>query len=229
MVLVPALSVFLCHRTLYGLLCDNIFPVAFTTFVGEVMAVIYITVFCIVTTDRKPVYKLCGYCAVPTVLFTVYAVLGWAGAIPQSTDHVSDVFGYVGIVGTLSFYSSPLATIRLVVRTKSASSIPIALCSAGTINNSIWTVYCVAANEIFLLVPNAICAVIGAAQVLLYIKYRPRGDVASPDVSMEITPKHGKRDSIAMLRSPSYEAIRSPLEPIYVTIATRPAEPAHLV
>lgn len=181
------------------------------------MAVIYVTVFCLVTTDRKLVFKLCAYCAVPTVLLTVYAVLGWTSALPQSTDHISDVFGYVGIVGTLSFYSSPLATIRHVIRTKSASSIPIALCSAGTINNAIWTAYCVAANEIFLLVPNAICAVIGAAQVLLYIKYRPRVDVATDDASVETSPKHGgKRDSMVMLRSPSYEAIHSPLEPIHI-------------
>lgn len=178
---------------------------AVTTICGVVLAVVYISIFTKYTSDKGQVTRFCTIAAVPVALFTVYAVLAWAGATHQSTSGIATVFGYITQVTTVSFFSSPFATIRKVLREKSAASIPIELCAASTVCNGFWTAYGFVMDDLFLIVPNAVCVAVGVAQIMLYAKYPPDKD-GSFLVCVTLSPKTG------VAHSPSFTALRSPLE-----------------
>lgn len=211
--LTTRLSVWL-HRTLYGLFKGDIFPVSVTTLLGQVMAVIYITIFALATADRAYALKIIGLAAIPVVLTTLYAVLVVAGVTGQSSDDAVTVFGYVSLLTTIGFYASPLATLRRVVQTQNAASIPIGMVVAGTICNSLWTLYGLAKSDMFLFVPNAVCVCLGVVQILLYAKYNPNRRTAGTDqtedggirICIELSPKAQKQLSA----SPVFQAMNSP-------------------
>lgn len=179
------------------------------------MAVVYITIFALVTADRAYVFKTIGLAAIPVVLTTLYALLVVAGVTGQSNDDAVTVFGYVSLLTTVGFYASPLATLRRVVQTQNAASIPIGMVVAGTICNSLWALYGLAKSDMFLFVPNAVCVVLGVWQILLYVKYNPSrrttgtnqneeyGDIR---ICIELSPKAQKQ----LNASPVFHAMASP-------------------
>lgn len=178
------------------------------------MAVIYITIFALATADRGYALKTIGLAAIPVVLTTLYAVLVVTGVTGQSNDDAVTVFGYVSLLTTIGFYASPLATLRRVVQTQNAASIPIGMVVAGTICNSLWTLYGLAKSDMFLFVPNAVCVCLGVVQILLYAKYNPNrrtaGTAQAEDgdirICIELSPKAQKQLSA----SPVFQAMASP-------------------
>lgn len=116
-------------RTLYGLFKGDIFPLAITMLFGQIMAVLYESVFVLVTIDRPAAVRTCGIAAVPVVLTNLYGVLAWADVTGQSTPATANVLGYASVLASLCFFSSPFATIRDVTRSKNAASIPITMCT----------------------------------------------------------------------------------------------------
>lgn len=202
-------------RTLYGLFIDDIFPLTTTTVFGLIMALVYIVIFLLATKDTNQAAKLCGMGAVPVVLFTVYAVLAWTGVTGQSNSSTGDVFGYISLLVSIGFYASPFATISEVLRSRSAASIPIALCTAGTVGNSFWTLYGLAQSDWFIFLPNVVCVLIGVAQILLYIKYNPnrqaplsqQEDAVVVNVVISPSTKHSQQIDFT---SPTFHVLQSP-------------------
>lgn len=210
---------------LYGFFTDDIFPLSFTCVVGDSLALIYITVFINTTDDRRYASRVCGIALATCLLLSLYAGLAWRGITNQSTDATGTVLGYISVVINCLFYSSPFATMRHVVRTKCAESIPIALVTMGTISNGLWTVYGLADSDLFIIVPNAICVAVGIMQMLLYAKYKPSLLLTEAeilecgDAMVELTTPKQNDDSFGM-HSPSFHALRSPLAPIGETNKT---------
>lgn len=200
-------------RTLYGLFKGDIFPLAITMLFGQIMAVFYVTIFVLITADRPAAIKLCGLAAVPVVLTSVYAVLAWAGATGQSTPATANVLGYASVLASLCFFSSPFATIRNVIRCKNAGSIPIAMCTAGTIGNSLWTIYGLAISDWFVCLLNLVCVLIGVTQILLYVRYNPNKVSAAetPDADISVLiPSPGKKNQQIGAVTTSFHLLRSP-------------------
>lgn len=185
-----------------------------TTVFGCVMALVYIAIFLMATNDTQKAVKLCGLGAVPVVLFTAYAVLARVGVTGQSNSSTGDVFGYLSLLVSIGFYASPFATIREVLRSKNAASIPIALCTAGTIGNSLWTLYGLAQSDWFIFLPNVVCVLIGVAQILLYVKYNPirqgASDNAAAVVNVVLSPTSKQSQQLGSV-SPSFHTLQSPL------------------
>lgn len=169
-----------------------------------ILAVIYISIFAKYTSAKGQVTKFCAIAAVPVALFTVYASLAWAGVTHQSSSSTATVFGYITQVTTVSFFSSPFATILKVLRERNAASIPIELCAVSTVCNGFWTAYGFVMDDLFLIVPNAVCVLVGVAQLVLYAKFPPE----SLPVCAALSPKTGAA------HSPSFTALHSPLEAI---------------
>lgn len=118
-------------------------------------------------------------------LVTIYAALGFGGVTHQSRNQVEQIIGFIGIATSVLLYASPLETIRRVLATKSAASIPIWLCVAGTVSNALWTVYAVTISDFFFLVPNAICLAFAGFQMLLYTVFNPSRQKSTPEDEME--------------------------------------------
>lgn len=211
MPLLPIVCMFTnCHMwVMYGLFVDDVFPLSTSMFIGECFALVYTIIFTVHADDRKKAFRIITVALCAVALATLYAVIAYAGVTGQSNHSIGLVLGYVGIATTLVFFSSPLATIRRVLRTKSAASIPIPLCAMGMTCNTLWVIYALIIMDAFILVPNAVALCFTLSQVLLYIKYNPNKlPKTNVSVDVDMAPKGDAAPS------PTYEAMASPLAPV---------------
>lgn len=199
---------------LYGISINDIFPIVVTVLIGQALAVIYVSIFAKVTSDRAYVRKICLLGAVPIAILTLYVALTWSGATDQTMADAGVVLGYVGVLTSIGTVVSPLMTARHVVRTKDAASIPIELCTASFVSNSLWVLYGITANEVFVWAPNTLCVALGVVQISLYVKYNPnKWPETSPLDGITVVVddfKTDKGDLQATASSPSFHALRSP-------------------
>lgn len=160
---------------LYGYLSENIFPVFSTFAAGEVMAICYLAVYYRYTKERNEVRKLIIGLFVALLLVTIYALSGefMMGITSQTKKSTSMVVGYIAAIVCLLLFASPLATLRRVIRTKSAASFPIAMCVVGFVGNSLWVTYGAMINDMFMCLSNVACVAFGVVQIVVYVIYNP--------------------------------------------------------
>lgn len=111
---------------------------------------------------------------------------------PKTDAQRSDILGLVNTVTALAFAASPLLGIRNVIATRDASSIPFATASMLTICACSWAAYGVCLNNIWMIIPNSINAVLGAAQVALCIAFG-KSQSAVPVVAQPEGTSEGRR------------------------------------
>ena len=108
-------------------------------------------------------------------------VYGWVGGYLLVLSFLA-LYGALSVatVGLLSsgiailMFASPLATLRLVLATKSAASLPAPMVVMGLACTVLWTAYGLRQGNPFMYVPNGIAMVLGVAQVVLLIVFRER-------------------------------------------------------
>lgn len=211
---------------LYGVLMSSIFPVAVTNILGILASGSYISVYLYYTPAKRYVATLLAWVALGLGCVTLYAVLGASGVTGQSNKQVGKIVGFVAVGVNIVLYGSPFETIAKVVRTKSASSLPIALCFVAMLNCALWVLYGIIDGDMFVLTPNVIGLAFSIVQVALYVKYRPgkrhqtqangTEDVQLSGVVVELSPKgeNGNGFAFTKLKSPIIEPMRSPLAPV---------------
>lgn len=156
----------------HGLFIGDYFPLAATTSLGFVLGSIYTGIFLYYTPDRASAFKTCGVAFSILGVITLYDLLAWRGVIfHQSNRDIGRVLGYFAVVATFAFFSSPLATIRKVLRTKSSESLILQMVVMATSNNLFWSTYASIVGNLFLLVPNSICFCFGLLEIYLCYKY----------------------------------------------------------
>lgn len=163
-----------CHLVMmYGWATGAFFPLFATYCFGEVMSIIYVSVFYRWTSARA--YALKTICATLFVilLLTVYTTLGMTGVTGQSIKQVGDVVGYMMTIGCLLPYAGPLETVRTVVKTRNGASIPFGMCLAGGISNALWVLEGYLVNDMFMMYLSIACSAMSFVQVTLYLIYRP--------------------------------------------------------
>ncbi|KAG7396546.1 hypothetical protein PHYBOEH_002158 [Phytophthora boehmeriae] len=199
---------------LYSYLVGNIFPLFAVTLFGIATSIGFIGIYYRWSSDRPYIIKLCGAALLLLAIDTVYYVLGTKGLTNQSDAAVEKTLGFICIAFNLVLYASPLETMKKVIQTKNASSLPISISSIFMANAALWVVFSVAVNDVFVLVPNAIGTVLCAIQVLLYIIYRP-GRPGKPSASEHAFDAKGlvHDDDIAIQvdKSVQYEVLHSPV------------------
>ncbi|GFP92930.1 bidirectional sugar transporter sweet1 [Phtheirospermum japonicum] len=78
-------------------------------------------------------------------------------------------------------YASPLAVMRVVIKTKSVEYMPFLLSLFVFLSATCWLVYGLIGKDIFILVPNALGSVFGAMQLTLYAIYcKMKGENKKP-------------------------------------------------
>lgn len=120
------------------------------------------------------------------------------------------MFGYIVTVNSIVFCLSPLAKLRTALRTKSAGTIPIAMATMGTLNNSLWLACAVMVDDHFHIAPSVVTNVF---QVLLYVKSTPKRSVKTPgdarDVIILFSVARDETLSSSTLQSSSLHALLS--------------------
>ena len=89
----------------------------------------------------------------------------------QSREQMVTTLAMMCISINICLYVSPLDTMKRVVQTKSAASLPITLCSANLLNGFLWVAFGITEGDFYVLTPNAIGSVLSVAQVALYYTY----------------------------------------------------------
>ncbi|KUF84040.1 Bidirectional sugar transporter SWEET4 [Phytophthora nicotianae] len=149
------------------------------------------------------------------VLALMFAVLCKTDVIDLSSNTQEKIIGYIAVLINIALYASPLQTMKLVLQTKSAASLPATMCCVNLVNGSLWVLYGILANDMFVLTPNALGVVLSAIQVALCIKFRHTGRVVEAhDIVMDT-----KCDvmvlppvvDVDVPKSAVYEAMHSPV------------------
>ncbi|KAH7485490.1 Bidirectional sugar transporter SWEET14 [Phytophthora ramorum] len=136
--------------------------------------------------------------------------------ISLAADVQEKVVGYVAVAINVCLYASPLQTMTLVLRTKSAASLPATMCCVNLVNGSLWVLYGILADDMFVLSPNALGVALSAVQVALCVKFRHSGRVEAQDDVVDtkcealiLSPVDGV--ALDVVKSPVYEPVRSPV------------------
>lgn len=184
------------------------------------LAVGYLAVYFKYTTQREYVFWVIVAHVAVMVVVTAYAVLGEYGYTNQKTSQVEDVVGYITVCGNIAMFASPFETIRRVLRTKSAATIPVALCAVGSLCNLLWIIYGSCTGDNFVLTSCSICFVVSTVQCVLYYVYPPpkitekTNDTCELDLELTGVKSEHHRSSV-QLESPVFEALHSPLAPLH--------------
>jgi len=86
-------------------------------------------------------------------------------------EQVRNQMGFLGAALSISFFASPLATIKQVIRTKSAETLPFYQIVMSWIVSGLWTLYGTVIADNFVLMPNFIGFVIATCQLGLFFYY----------------------------------------------------------
>ncbi|KAF1788906.1 SWEET sugar transporter [Phytophthora cactorum] len=165
-----------CHLCMFPLLGSQLF--------GEIVGILYNIVYYrwspersandYVSSTRSPFRLVCGH--------TVRRARR-LGVFGQTKSEVGTSLGYVGCAFSLSMFSSPLATLKHVVSTKSSASIPINMCTMILVSTALWTGSGIVDDDYFVAVINTVGVVLSCTQIAIYFMYRPGKNA---DVAMQL-------------------------------------------
>ncbi|KAL3673048.1 hypothetical protein V7S43_002343 [Phytophthora oleae] len=203
--------------TVYGYLTDSIFPLMATQLFGMGAAIAFTVVYYRWAVDRPALDRLLVGGLVLCAVITLYIVLGVAGVTSQNDDQVGTTLGYGALVTNLWMYASPLGTIRHVIKTKSAASLPINISVMMLFNTVLWVTLAIVDNDMIILAVNVTGFWLAISQITVYMRYRPNKSIAAHEeapslsnkqISVIISPTNG----LGPVKSPVYQALASPIE-----------------
>ncbi|OWY99743.1 MtN3-like protein [Phytophthora megakarya] len=205
---------------IYACWTNNIFPVLVCNLYGMTTSVVFTAIYYRWSTDRASIHKIWTRAGCVLAAGAFYLMLGNSGATNQTHDQVASTFGFIAVTINIALYASPLAGMKKVIQTKDASSLPITISAVFLGNAALWVIYAITAGDMFVMVPNLLGMLLCAAQVGLYIKYRP----GHGDADMSTGLKKNKlseapqtlKDHIGRwFKNPlGYELLRAPVAPL---------------
>ncbi|KAG6620758.1 MtN3-like protein [Phytophthora cinnamomi] len=159
----------------YGCVADSIFPLVVVNAFGVATSVFFSAVYvrCSSAAQRRYARQLWLGAGLAMTAATAYAAAGVRGATNQLPTDVAASLGVVCVTANICLFASPLETMGQVVRSKSAASLPIALCVANLVSGALWSTLAIAQRDMFVLAPNALGTALSLAQVALYLAYPP--------------------------------------------------------
>ncbi|RLN80180.1 hypothetical protein BBJ28_00025300 [Nothophytophthora sp. Chile5] len=214
---------------MYGYLDSNFFPVFSCFLVGDLCALVYLSIYFYYTTERRYVLRVLAVVIPILLLVSVYVIVGGLGYTGQTTKQVSTIVGCIADFAGICLYGAPMEKLFQVLKHKSAVFINIHMVIAGTTNNVIWLTYGILITNWFIIFINVLFVTLGTFTLCLYKVYNPKthplqdGWNTHPDdeeeisVSIDLTPhleSKASKKSLTNLPSPEYSAVSSPLDPL---------------
>ncbi|XP_077218572.1 bidirectional sugar transporter SWEET16-like [Tasmannia lanceolata] len=157
--------------TYYGLLKPGGLLILTVNGVGSALQATYVTLFLIFAPKdtRVKIGKLVAIFNVASVgaviAITLFAIHG---------DMRLTVIGCICAGLTVGMYASPMAAMRIVIKTKSVEFMPFSLSFFLFLNGGVWATYAALVRDFYVGVPNVIGFVLGSAQLIVYTIYRDK-------------------------------------------------------
>ncbi|KAE8986111.1 hypothetical protein PR003_g24303 [Phytophthora rubi] len=199
-----------CHLWMtYGYTTVSWFPLFGSQLFGEIVGILYNIVYYRWSPEekRQRLRKLYAIAFAVWCVVTLYVVLGVSGVFGQTKSDVGTSLGYIGCAFSLSMFSSPLATLKLVVSTKSSASIPINMCTMILVSTALWTASGIVENDYFVAVINLVGVLLSCTQIVIYFMYRPgkNDDLeAGKEASFAAVSPKGEPHTTVLVESPAY-------------------------
>ncbi|EES00047.1 hypothetical protein BDA96_03G016700 [Sorghum bicolor] len=106
-------------------------------------------------------------------VLALFALTAALSSFMAHTHHMRKVFvGSVGLVASISMYSSPMVAAKRVIETKSVEFMPFYLSLFSFLSSALWMIYGLLGRDFFIASPNFIGVPMGMLQLLLYCIYR---------------------------------------------------------
>ncbi|KAK9671742.1 hypothetical protein RND81_12G051200 [Saponaria officinalis] len=154
--------------TYYGIIKPELLVSTINGF-GVIVEIVFVALF-LIFAPRKMKIKTGILVGLLDILFFGAAIVVPKLAL-EGRQQV-DALGFVCAGLNVVMYGSPLAAMKTVVKTKSVEYMPFLLSFFFFLNGGIWTLYAFLRQDIYLLVPNGMGCILGAAQLVLYAIYR---------------------------------------------------------
>lgn len=135
---------------------------------GSVLEAIYVLVF-LIYAPKKVRAKMLGLLTLVASLFGAVVVTSLL-ALHGETRKI--FCGFLAAIFSVCMYGSPLAVMRLVIRTKSVEYMPFFLSLFSFLCGTSWFIYGLLGRDPFIAVPNGCGSALGALQLILYTIYR---------------------------------------------------------
>ncbi|KAG8069126.1 hypothetical protein GUJ93_ZPchr0005g15559 [Zizania palustris] len=101
-------------------------------------------------------------------------------------DQRSLIVGCICVFFGTLMYAAPLTIMKQVITTKSVEYMPFTLSLVGFMNGICWTIYALIRFDIFIMIPNCMGTLLGAAQLILYFCYYGSTPKVGDENSLEL-------------------------------------------
>lgn len=139
-----------------------------TNGIGLSIEILYLIIF-FTYADKKGRLKVLRWVAVEVAFMAIVAVI--TILCFHTTQRRTLFVGILCVIFCLGMYASPLTIMGKVIKTKSVKYMPFWLSVGNFTNGVIWTVYAFLPLDPWILIPNGLGAISGAAQLVLYACY----------------------------------------------------------
>ncbi|RLN58822.1 hypothetical protein BBP00_00006795 [Phytophthora kernoviae] len=156
--ILPVVMIFCnCYAwVLYAYQVSNFVPLFTICTVGMLTSIMFGSIYYRGSSDHAYVHKVCSVAFIVLAIYTLYYILGTSGVTNQSDDAVEKTLGILSDVVNVVLNASPLETMKKVIQTKDASTIPIILSTIFLVSAAVWVAYAIADDDMFVLLPNAL-------------------------------------------------------------------------
>ncbi|KAF8733584.1 hypothetical protein HU200_014889 [Digitaria exilis] len=150
------------------------FPVSTINGVGILLEITFISMYIWFAPRDKERFAL----QLVLPVLTLFGLTAFFSSFMVRTHRMRKVFvGSVGLVASISMYSSPMVAAKQVIATKSVEFMPFYLSLFSFLSSSLWMIYGLLGRDMFIASPNFIGVPMGILQLVLYCIYR-RSDAA---------------------------------------------------
>ncbi|KAF8643623.1 hypothetical protein HU200_066679 [Digitaria exilis] len=150
------------------------FPVATINGVGILLEITFISIYIWFAPRDKKRFAL----QLVLPVLTLFGLTAFFSSFMVHTHRMRKIFvGSVGLVASISMYSSPMVAAKQVIATKSVEFMPFYLSLFSFLSSSLWMIYGLLGRDLFIASPNFVGVPMGILQLVLYCIYR-RSDAA---------------------------------------------------
>lgn len=138
--------------------------------VGLILAICYLLQFIRFSPSKSP--TLPGSIKQHISITSIVIILSGIMTILPTIKSRTDTIGTLAVIFCIGMFTSPLSVLQNVIKTKSASSIPLPLALASVINCFLWLVTgIIKMKDLNVIIPNVLGLISGLAQISLKIIY----------------------------------------------------------
>ncbi|KAE9597827.1 hypothetical protein Lal_00013937 [Lupinus albus] len=153
---------------------------------GCILQIIYVTIFFIYSDWIKRL-KVIMWLLLELIFITILIIVTLR--VLHNPKIRSEIVGTIFVALTIVMYASPLAIMKMVIKTKSVEYMPLFISLASFGNSVAWTTYALIHLDPFLTVSNGLGTLLAMSQLILYATYynSTKLQIASREANMEMS------------------------------------------